>query len=476
MNTYDNHSLKLRCWNINGINADKSHDKYFIDFVNNCHCAFFIESWVNDISINMPDYYTYVQAATKSKRGRGKGGIVIMIKKSIRQGVKILPNSNSHIAWLKFDNVFFHMEKDLYVGVIYVPPASSNQNITNDIWDKLEESILKYYEMGNIMMLGDFNGRTGVGNDSIEYCKTVDCDMFISSPVPRRNSKDKMVNKDGRILLDLCRHTNTIILNGRTVGDVQGQCTSFQYNGTSVIDYGVITREFFKHILYFKVIGLTHLSDHSPIEVCVNRLSIQSTKRIDYELSPTGFKWDSSCYFNTTQSKYFMQKVNIICDTKYDCNSSNINMLCKDVTSVVIDAAKMSLKSRRNPVRKIKNIKKVKWYNNNLFKLKCDVLHTAKLLQRFPHDPHIRGNFIVKKKYYKKACKTAKANYYKNLADAIDKAESKNPNLFWQIINQLKIQYTTVTNQTLTVLKIILKSLHRNMMMRVILTLLTVPG
>ena len=42
-------------------------------------------------------------------------------------------------------------------------------------------------------------------------------------------------------------------LNGRTVGDLSGKFTSFQYNGNSVVDYCLISNSFTNNVLYFNI-------------------------------------------------------------------------------------------------------------------------------------------------------------------------------------------------------------------------------
>ena len=76
----------------------------------------------------------------------------------------------------------------------------------------------------------------------------------IYNSLPPRNNKDTTVNEFGKKLLDLCRHNNMIILYGRAMGDMLGECTScFYYNGISAIDYCIVTRDFFSNVLYFSV-------------------------------------------------------------------------------------------------------------------------------------------------------------------------------------------------------------------------------
>ena len=52
------HSLKIGCWNIQGLSEDESEDKHTIDFVNNNDCAVFVETWLNT-PILFNNVYTY---------------------------------------------------------------------------------------------------------------------------------------------------------------------------------------------------------------------------------------------------------------------------------------------------------------------------------------------------------------------------------------------------------------------------------
>ena len=58
-------------------------------------------------------------------------------------------------------------------------------------------------------------------------------------------------------LLDLCVASQSRILNGRTLGDTIGICTSFQCNGASTVDYCVVSCLLLNHVNYFKVSDVT---------------------------------------------------------------------------------------------------------------------------------------------------------------------------------------------------------------------------
>ena len=55
------------------------------------------------------------------------------------------------------------------------------------------------------------------------------------------------------------------ILNGRVTGDLDGKLTSYQSNGASTVDYGIVSEDLQNTVLGFQVQALTPYSDHCPI-------------------------------------------------------------------------------------------------------------------------------------------------------------------------------------------------------------------
>ena len=70
------------------------------------------------------------------------------------------------------------------------------------------------------------------------------------------------------------------ISNGRVTGDLDGKLTSYQYNGASTVDYGIVSELLQNIVLGFQVQALTPYSDHCPITLklaCSNRETMYST-------------------------------------------------------------------------------------------------------------------------------------------------------------------------------------------------------
>jgi hypothetical protein len=434
--------IKIGCWNIQGLNEDKRSDKAVLDFINNNDCAIFVETWVNSC-FDFSNHYTYCLLAQRSKHGRSKGGIVVSMRHNIRNGVKILESTESHLQWLKFDKTFFKLNNDVYVCVVYIPPIDSYKNVNDRdiLWEKIEENILKYKIKGDIMIIGDFNSRTAKLNETPEYNDALanlkEC--FQVEPLVNRNSRDNSINQFGKRLLDLCCHTNLNILNGRTIGDVNGQLTSYHYNGASVIDYCIVNRELYTNILYFTVSDPSHISDHSVITVCVEGSTFNTNDIIEdnYYVCPKGFKWNNSSekYKNVLNTPLLKNKLKYIENCNYTADSDGINLLCTDITSLLCEAGRCSLKISKG---KTKNKPQTKWYNNSLYGIKCSITHLAKLLGKYPNDPYIRGKFISKKKEYNKYCRKAKRDYFKTVASDLEKIGIKSPKEFWRMLNYIK--------------------------------------
>ena len=91
---------------------------------------------------------------------------------------------------------------------------------------------------------GDFNARTGnlsditeMDYDDMDRTCMLDISYDIVDFIIKRSSLDSNINEYGRKLITLCQTTDSVIVNGRTVGDISGKMTCYTHNGSSLIDY-----------------------------------------------------------------------------------------------------------------------------------------------------------------------------------------------------------------------------------------------
>jgi hypothetical protein len=175
----------------------------------------------------------------KSNNIRYFGGLGILIKKNIRKGISVLQNTNTEFQWLKLKKDFFQFKTDIYLCLVYIPPHTQN-NI--DILELMEKDIIKYRGMGDIILTGDFNARTGnepdyIKGDSASHIPITKNLYDIDLAVGDRHSRDNTIDSRGKDLLEICISHKLRIINGRIFGDSFGKFTCHNYAGSSVVDY-----------------------------------------------------------------------------------------------------------------------------------------------------------------------------------------------------------------------------------------------
>ena len=162
--------------------------------------------------------------------------------------------------------------KDLYICGLYIPPNNSNYYYP-ELFEELEKDILNFATKGSLLLMGDFNARTGKYSDSVchEGNNIIVNDQSEYSYCPiRRNSYDNELNSHGKRLLDICGSADLKILNGRVSGDTLGRATFHGRNGISVVDYAICDQDTLSNVANFVVKQPCSLSDHSSIITWLN--------------------------------------------------------------------------------------------------------------------------------------------------------------------------------------------------------------
>ena len=121
---------------------------------------------------------------------------------------------------------------------------------------------------------------------------------MIDVSLPERHSQDKSLNERGTVLMDMCISSGLRILNGRKPGDSLGYFTCHKYNGSSTVDYGIVSECLFRDIIYFHVHkAMSDLSDHCQISLCIQNLNF--TRQVPHNPVlnplPKGYIWDAIC-------------------------------------------------------------------------------------------------------------------------------------------------------------------------------------
>ena len=124
-------------------------------------------------------------------------------------------------------------------------------------------------------------------------------------------------NIRGEELLELCKTHNLVILNGRKTEDPWGKITSYQWNGSAVVDYVITSLDIFKNITGFKVGDYSPwVSDHCPLlfEMMVSK-TVKEIKKGKLEKLPKSFHIgteDRKEFIETLKSPEMIEQLTLI--------------------------------------------------------------------------------------------------------------------------------------------------------------------
>ena len=355
------------------------------------------------------------------------------------------------------DKKYNGLNFDLYIAVAYIPPTNSSlyrSKCQIDPFVELKESVNAFSALGQVVIMGDLNSRTAslkdyVIDDSAKYLPIDGMEDIYNIDVqqPNRNNEDSVVNQFGKKLIRLCQESRLRILNGRTLGDLQGNVTCYKYNGKSLVDYVIVSEELMCKIEHFKVMSEVKdvsLSDHFPILASVN-MSILPNINVNPDDSKTispDYKWnkDSEMKFQAAlQQPDIVSKLNELKMKMTSSESTDINLCCDEATSIFQKTASRSLKLKRQGVSKKK---KKKWSDKSCTALRKEINLLKSLISSDVSNPYLVGRYCVIKKRYRKLVKANNRKVKEMVMKKIESLESADPRAFWHAINEWRTKRT----------------------------------
>ena len=180
------------------------------------------------------------EGKTKNKvgnKGRVPGGVGVLIRKEVKKRIIWEKTKMDELMWVIYKDE--ESKRMLTIGVIYKHPVGSKY-YNDSFYDDLDEEILKMkvkFGESQLCIIGDFNARVGSNEPYINVDNGNNEFQNEKEEVRKRKSKDKVVNGEGKKLIELCGKRNLYMLNGAVEGDWSGEYTFVNKNGCSVIDY-----------------------------------------------------------------------------------------------------------------------------------------------------------------------------------------------------------------------------------------------
>ena len=305
-------------------------------------------------------------------------------------------------------------------------------------------------------MMGDFNARKGKLSDQIDqyvgrHVSEEEDSNLISHKLPNMNTRDVAnPNKFGKLLVDLCMSNDLCMLNGRSKSDTKGDFTNYSYKGSSMIDYGIISKFLFTKLVYFKVHNLSFFSSHCPISFAMQTRQFQLDDDNNEEFlqkKPAKYVWVPN---QAVKFKDILNREEVVSGANkiitHYVNQANesigcqLNKVVSGVTEIIKDTASkcFKLKESRSHKSKVSKRRKVKWFDRSLSEMKKQLERTAYKFKKHPKDPVVRGRYFSTKKSFKTLIRQKENDFRNKVLKQIALMESNNPNKFWNMVNELR--------------------------------------
>lgn len=116
--------ISICFWNVGGL-VSKSYNKLkdvsFIQEIMPYDLVFLSETHIGyDKSVNLEGFQYIPLCRSLSKNNRYYGGLAILIRNTIRKGIKVLTNTSSEFQWLILSKDFFSISIETYFYVFHI--------------------------------------------------------------------------------------------------------------------------------------------------------------------------------------------------------------------------------------------------------------------------------------------------------------------------------------------------------------------
>ena len=404
-------------------------------------------------SLSVEGYRKFSLHRDISNNQRYFGGILLLFKNNLRNGIKILENKGKDKVWIKLKKDYFGIKKDIFICFAYIPPDSSeySKNMELDLFDNISEEISKYECEGNVLFAGDFNAKTSTESDSvidlndkhspINDVVTYNCDI----PIKRNNADKHMVDSQGKRLLELCKNSRIRILNGRLPGDRRGNLTRFPLSlreSPSTLDYMATDTELFKEVKSFYVLPNLGVSDHDclcaelktkfSIPVEDEKVNVNKINKIRFS-NPLHFmrKLESPCV---------QQKISAWTEEAKRNHDLSSNDLLESFNTIFnLAAIGNAPKSSSNAKKNKKNYKRSKdpWYSDKCKVAKRKFNIALKNYRKQPFNTHLQQTLFSAKKQFKSVCRESEVRFRQELTSKLLDIEERNPSKFRDLIKKM---------------------------------------
>ena len=342
---------------------------------------------------------------------------------------------------LKIDHNLLSIKENVFICTCYIPPSGSKLLKQNDFcfYEELESSINKYCDKGKTFITGDFNSRT---SELFDYTLSDYCGIEGNAnqntdfeSVPVRKNKDHVLDANGRKLLNLCKTTNHVIVNGRIHKDAGiGEYTFCSTRGNSVTDYLLVQPRDLINIHDFNIQDLTEFSDHSSLY-----FSVLKKPEINYNKQNKEYKIKEEIIWNEEKIDEF--RILLANDQSSLTNSNNVitdpNSTIEKLSSFLYSNALkvFGVKKQNKEQKRRKQKRNVAWFNQNCRDAKEEFRNCRKKYYKDKNEEN-RINFVNSRNRYNKVKMYAKYRFRIKEGNRLENIAKNEPRSFWKEISK----------------------------------------
>ena len=442
-------SVKFLNYNVCGLNS-KLDNADFINMIIKYDVITLTETFIMNEFKNclyFKDYCIFTAKAKKlSLHGRSSGGVIVMVKRKLEKYIEKISTDLDNTIILKLSKDLMATTKDIMYIATYIPPCDSKfwntcQNGYGiELLEKCMIDIADHHNNFFVLLNGDFNSRTANRNYTdidLEDPLHTKTDVYKSDvdAIFSRNSNDDELNVFGEQLIEFCESFDCVILNGLKALDFDASFTYVSDMGSSVIDYFIMSCDFFRELVPISLAVKTCVeSDHLPIELnmplSIGRKNLSDTKDRKSRTKKILWKKEKECNFkeclSSTESEQMLNRA-----------IEQIEVNVDDALDIFVSCLKSASKSMERTVQEGSRSIRV---NAPWFDAECrtEKQLSRKLLKQFrkTHTEECRIRYLQQKKKYKKLLKEKKQLYKRELANRLE-SNCKDPAKFWKEIKTL---------------------------------------
>ncbi|CAG2219895.1 unnamed protein product [Mytilus edulis] len=442
--------LNLTCINCCGI---KSKLKYpeFTELLYKTDIAGIVETKLDDIDDIQLQGYELIYKNRNKIGKRRSGGLAVAYKNHLKDNIEYIKTESKFVLWCKISKVINRLD-DILLGIIYIPPEYTSYSSIDAINEIEMELFELSHKFSKCLLVGDFNARTGSEDDFIfvpdSESHVVDIENIQINAVcnldqydfsRKRNSRDKNKNRFGNQLLEFCKGNNFFIMNGRTLGDIDGK---FTCRNSSVVDYCLCSAELIQNFTDFKVHDFSSLySDvHSPIEISLKQTDQEvSTKCSDdartNEQKINNWTNEKSYKFLECLNLTEIENINSEIDDTTVVTQETVDMIISKIGKVLINSAGNTFGFKVSAGKKSEHRKNKPWFDHDCKAARSEF---RKMKRNKNKSPFHRALVSDAEKRYKNTMNKAHKKYRSDFRKKMDDLKQKDAKEFWRLLNENK--------------------------------------